>query len=104
MAQRLNGQEEYHGTVVEPTELRSLVSRNPAAGRRFRQGGLRTAGTSPKSEVAILHSMTAGGPFSGKSTIMTTIRGRVGQLLPASASVSQSMMIQATDPLTGTSL
>ena len=53
----LNGQEEYHGTIVgpdgTPVPLYFEVER---IGREFAKAGPALAGTSPKSEVAILHS------------------------------------------------
>jgi len=53
----LNGQEEYHGTVVgadgTPVPLYSEVQQ---IGRDFAKAGPVLAGTVPKSEVAILHS------------------------------------------------
>ncbi len=53
----LNGQEEYHGTVVgpdgTPVPLYDEVKR---IGAEFAKAGPALAGTSPKSEVAILHS------------------------------------------------
>jgi beta-galactosidase len=53
----LNGQEEYHGTIVgadgTPVPLYSEVSQ---IGQEFAKAGPALAGTSPKSQVAILHS------------------------------------------------
>jgi beta-galactosidase len=53
----LNGQEEYHGTLVgsdgAPVPLYSEVEQ---VGREFAKAGPALAGTTPKSEVAILHS------------------------------------------------
>jgi beta-galactosidase len=53
----LNGQEEYHGTVVgadgAPVPLYSEIQQ---IGREFAKAGPALAGTSVKSEVAILHS------------------------------------------------
>jgi beta-galactosidase len=53
----LNGQEQYHGTLVgadgTPVPLYQEVAQ---LGREFAQAGDALAGTSPQSEVAILHS------------------------------------------------
>ena len=53
----LNGQEEYHGTLLgadgTPVPLYSEIQQ---LGREFAKAGPVLAGTSPKSEVAILHS------------------------------------------------
>jgi len=53
----LNGQEEYHGTIVgadgTPVPLYPEIQQ---IGREFAKAGAALAGTSPKSEVAILHS------------------------------------------------
>ena len=57
MAERSNGQEQYHGTLVgsdgTPVPLYSEVAQ---IGREFAKAGPLLAGTSVKSEVAILHS------------------------------------------------
>jgi len=53
----LNGQEEYHGTLVgadgTPVPLYAEIQQ---IGKEFQKAGPYLAGTSPKSEVAILHS------------------------------------------------
>ncbi len=53
----LNGQEEYHGTIVgadgTPVPLYSEVSQ---IGQEFAKAGIILAGTSPRSQIAILHS------------------------------------------------
>jgi len=53
----LNGQEEYHGTLVgsdgTPVPLYAEIQQ---IGKEFEKAGPDLAGTSPKSEVAILHS------------------------------------------------
>ena len=53
----LNGQEEYHGTLIgadgTPTPLYSEVEQ---IGREFAKAGPALAGTAPRSQVAILHS------------------------------------------------
>lgn len=53
----LNGQEQYHGTLVgadgTPVPLYDEVAQ---IGREFEKAGAALAGTSPESEVAILHS------------------------------------------------
>ena len=53
----LNGQEEYHGTLVgtDGTPV-PLYSEAQQLGAEFAKAGPALAGTSPKSEVAILHS------------------------------------------------
>ncbi len=57
MAQRLNGQEEYHGTLVgadgTPVPLYDEVAQ---LGREFEKAGPALSGTEPHSEVALLHS------------------------------------------------
>jgi beta-galactosidase len=53
----LNGQEEYHGTLVGPDGTPvPLYSEAEQIGREFAKAGPALAGTTPKSEVAILHS------------------------------------------------
>jgi beta-galactosidase len=53
----LNGQEEYHGTLVGPDGAPvPLYSEAQELGAEFAKAGPALAGTSPKSEVAILHS------------------------------------------------
>jgi len=53
----LNGQEEYHGTLVGPDGAPvPLYSEVEQVGREFAKAGPVLAGTTPKSEVAILHS------------------------------------------------
>ncbi|HET7749902.1 MAG TPA: beta-galactosidase trimerization domain-containing protein, partial [Terriglobales bacterium] len=53
----LNGQEEYHGTLVGPDGAPvPLYSEVEQIGREFAQAAPVLAGTTPKSEVAILHS------------------------------------------------
>jgi len=53
----LNGQEEYHGTLVGPDRTPvPLYSAAAQIGREFAKAGPALAGTTPKSEVAILHS------------------------------------------------
>ena len=53
----LNGQEEYHGTLVGPDGTPvPLYSEAEQIGREFAKAGAALAGTTPKSEVAILHS------------------------------------------------
>ena len=53
----LNGQEEYHGTLVGPDGTPvPLYSEAQQIGAEFAKAGPALAGTLPKSEVAILHS------------------------------------------------
>ena len=53
----LNGQEQYHGTLVGPDGTPvPLYSEVQQIGREFAKAGAILASTSPKSEVAILHS------------------------------------------------
>jgi beta-galactosidase len=53
----LNGQEEYHGTLVGPDGTPvPLYSEVAQIGREFEKAGPVLVGTSPKSEVAILHT------------------------------------------------
>ena len=53
----LNGQEEYHGTLVGTDDTPvPLYSEIQQIGREFARTGPALAGTSPRSEVAILHS------------------------------------------------
>jgi beta-galactosidase len=53
----LNGQEEYHGTLVGPDGTPvPLYGEIQQLGNEFAKAGTVLAGTSPKSEVAILHS------------------------------------------------
>ena len=53
----LNGQEEYHGTIVGPDGTPvPLYDEVAQIGREFAKASPVLAGTSPKSEVAVLHS------------------------------------------------
>jgi beta-galactosidase len=53
----LNGQEEYHGTLVGPDGTPvPLYPEVQQIGREFARAGSALAGTSPRSEVALLHS------------------------------------------------
>ncbi|MGO8718514.1 MAG: beta-galactosidase [Acidobacteriaceae bacterium] len=53
----LNGQEEYHGTLVGPDGTPvPLYPEVAQLGREFAQAGPKLAGMSPKSQVAILHT------------------------------------------------
>jgi len=53
----LNGQEQYHGTLLGPDGTPvPLYDEVAQIGREFAEAGPVLAGTSPKSEVAILHS------------------------------------------------
>ena len=53
----LNGQEEYHGTIVGPDGTpATLYPEIAQLGQEFAKAGAVLAGTSPKSQVAILHT------------------------------------------------
>lgn len=53
----LNGQEEYHGTLIGPDGTPvPLYPEVAQLGRDFKKAGPALAGTSPKSQVAILHT------------------------------------------------
>jgi beta-galactosidase len=99
----LNGQEEYHGTLVgadgTPVPLYSEIQQ---LGAEFTKAGPLLAGTSPKSEVAVLHS------YDSRWAIQWQKHNReydpVAELVsfykPLRA-ISQSIdIVQATDPLT----
>jgi beta-galactosidase len=99
----LNGQEEYHGTVVgadgTPDPLYSEIQQ---LGADFAKAGSALAGTSPKSEVAILHSYDSRWAIQWQkhNHDYDPVAELVSYYRPLRA-ISQSIdVVQATDPLT----
>jgi beta-galactosidase len=100
----LNGQEEYHGTLVgvdgTPVPLYQEVKQ---IGAEFAKAGPALAGTSPKSEVAILHSYDSrwaiqwqkhNGLYNPRAEIMSYYR-------PLRAIAQSIDIVPATAVLTG---
>jgi beta-galactosidase len=106
----LNGQEEYHGTLVgsdgTPVPLYAEVAQ---VGREFEKAGPVLAGTTPKSEVAILHSYDSrwaiqwqkhNNKYDAEEEILSyygpvrTISQSV-DIVPATASLSQYKLVVA---------
>jgi beta-galactosidase len=99
----LNGQEEYHGTLVgadgTPVPLYSEVQQ---LGAEFAKAGPVLAGTSPKSEVAVLHSYDSRWAIQWQkhNREYDPVAELVSYYKPLRA-ISQSIdIVQATDPLT----
>jgi beta-galactosidase len=99
----LNGQEEYHGTLVgadgTPVPLYSEIEQ---LGAEFAKAGPVLAGTSPKSEVAVLHSYDSRWAIQWQkhNREYDPVAELVSYYKPLRA-ISQSIdIVQATDPLT----
>src|SRR5690348_710632 len=98
----LNGQEEYHGTLLgadgTPVPLYAEVQR---LGAEFAKAGAVLAGTSPKSEVAVLHSYDSRWAIQWQKhhSDYDWVKGLLSYYGPLHA-ISQSIdVIPDTDPL-----